>query len=315
LPLRELRALAESERAEWFIAHTQSVLPVAAAAARRWNARLGFDCEDLLALAPSDPAEIVRKIEGAYLGSCAYVSVTSRAMAARLRLDYPELQPEILYNVFPAQLAAKMAPPHQRPASNRLRLYWFGQTIGPGKGIEEAIEAAGLLGEKVELHFRGQVAARFVPTLEELKRRTGVAVHFHPHAHYEELIAGMEQFDVGLALERPEHGNYSVTVTNKFFSYLLAGLAIAATDTPGPREIMEQVSGAGFVYPAGRAHLLAEGLERWIRDRRALVAAQRAAWTAARQRFCWEVEQEHFLAQVGGGAATGMPLVAESARG
>ena len=56
----------------------------------------------------------------------------------------------------------------------------------------------------------------------------------------------MEAFDVGLALERPENANYSRTVTNKLFSYLLAGLAVAASDTPGQRQVMSQVPNAGI---------------------------------------------------------------------
>jgi len=105
----------------------------------------------------------------------------------------------------------------------------------------------------------------------------------------------MDEFDVGLALERPDNGGYSRTVTNKVFSYLLAGLAIAATDTPGQREIMGQIRSAGFLYHAGDARGLADGLRKWLNDHNALRKAQQAAWEAARLKYCWDLEKDKFL--------------------
>ena len=63
----ELTKIAASEPSDWFIAHSHAALPVAAAAAARWNARFGFDCEDLLAHAPGEPREFLRAIEAKYL--------------------------------------------------------------------------------------------------------------------------------------------------------------------------------------------------------------------------------------------------------
>jgi len=59
--------------------------------------------------------------------------------------------------------------------------------------------------------------------------------------------------------------------------------------------VLEQIATAGFLYPAGKADILADKLSRWAVDRRALVGAQQAAWNAARARFCWEIEQAKFL--------------------
>jgi glycosyltransferase involved in cell wall biosynthesis len=106
----------------------------------------------------------------------------------------------------------------------------------------------------------------------------------------------MDQFDVGLALEPLENRNAALTQSNKIGSYFLAGLAIAATDTPGQREVMDQAQDAGFLYAPGKPELLAQGLQRWVEDRKALRSAQQAAWEAARSRFCWDFEKEKFFA-------------------
>jgi len=294
--LTEMRELAARDPADWFIAHSQAALPVAAAAAARWKARLGFDCEDLLAYAPGEPSDVLRKLEAKYLPRCAYVSAASTLMAEQLARDHHLSPPLALYNVFPLELAQRMPAPSERPPASVLRLHWFGQTIGPGRGLEDAIAALAHLSDGVELHLRGNPSEGYREKLENLAGAARQRLFFHPALDHDEVVRAMELFDVGLALERPEHGNYSRTVTNKLFSYLLAGLAVAASDTPGQREVMSQIPAAGFVYPAGDSRTLAAGLLLWVRDRQSLRAAQQASWNAARTRFCWDCEREKFLA-------------------
>ena len=296
LALGEMRELAAREPADWFIAHTQAALPVAAAAAVRWNAHLGFDCEDLLAHAPNEPRVLLRAIEAKYLPGCDYVSTASPLMAEQLVRDHAIPPPAVLYNVFPLELARGMLAPRERPADGGVRLHWFGQTIGPGRGLEDAVAALARLPGEVELHLRGNPAAGYREKLEALAGKERKRLIFLPPIEHDQVIRAMESFDIGLALEAPDHGNYSRTVTNKFFSHLLAGLAVAASDTPGQRQVMSRIRGAGFLYPAGNAGALAEGLMSWVRDRQSLRVAQQAAWQGARTCFCWDREREKFLA-------------------
>jgi glycosyltransferase involved in cell wall biosynthesis len=300
--IRELLTKAISEPADWFIAHTQPALPIAAAAAQHWGAQLGFDCEDLLTGRDGNSLEnqITRVLERTHLSRCHYVSVPSPGIGSALQQQNRIPTPTVLYNVFPLHLADGMLSPKDRTSSSRLRLHWVGQTIGPGKGIEDAFAAAAHLGDVAELHIRGMVANGYESLLRDLERHYGVKAKFHPVVHHDELVRTMDQFDVGLALERPEDGMYSVTVTNKFFLYLLAGLAIAATDTIGQRHVMHQIPEAGFLYPAGNPELLAEKLHAWAVHRSQLLAAQQAAWDAARNRFCWDKEQSKFLQLLNG---------------
>ncbi len=290
----ELLRLALAGPADWFVAHTQTVLGAAARAARKWKSRLGFDCEDLLSEVNPSTSEMVRAVERAYLPACDYVSAASRTMAARLQQQYPTA-PAVLYNVFPLAQVERLLPPQQRPANAALRLHWVGQTAGPGKGLEEAVEAAALAGGGVELWVRGTPAGNFGAQLERMAREKNVPLTFLPQVHHDELAGTMGSFDVGLALERVTDPNYSMTVTNKFFLYMLAGLAVAATDTPGQREVLDQAPAAGFVYPCGRPDLLASQLRRWRDDRAGLRAAQSAAWQAAHERFCWDLEKTRYL--------------------
>jgi Glycosyl transferase 4-like domain/Glycosyl transferases group 1 len=300
--LPELTKLASAEPADWIIAHTQPALPAAAAAAKYRKTRLGFDCEDLLSETGDPSCEAIRAIERRYLPECQYVSVTSNCMAAHLVRTYSIVSPVVLYNVFPVSLAEGLMPPLTRPAYSRLRLHWVSQTLGIERGLQDILEACAGLGEKVELHLRGHASEERRSVILDFAERCGVAksITFHPLIEHDEVVKSMGQYDVGLALERPDHQNYSRTVTNKLFSYLLAGLAIAATDTPGQREILDQVPSAGFLYPAGNSTVLAEKLGNWIDNPGLLLEAKQTAWDVARSKFCWDVEEANFLRLLGG---------------
>lgn len=300
LALRELKWLAMRWQADWFIAHTQAALPAAAAATRRWNARLGFDCEDVLTEHPDNPRDIVRQIEQAYLPRCDYVSVPSHVIAERLAAEYGIQSPLVLYNVFPLKLAAGLKPPAMRPRHSKLRLHWFGQVIGPGRGIEEAIRAVGILGNAVELHLRGHISPSFQENLMRLARESdaGDRVFFYDQVPHDDLIGTLDEFDVGLALEQSNYSHYALTVTNKLFSYMLGGLAVIATDTPGQREVLAELPGVGFLYPAVNVERLTSCIRVWIENPVCLRVAQQAAWEVARTRYCWDIEQTQFLSAV-----------------
>jgi glycosyltransferase involved in cell wall biosynthesis len=123
-------------------------------------------------------------------------------------------------------------------------------------------------------------------------------IHFYPQVHPGELLSRCAEHDVGLALEQPVSRNRLETVTNKIFFYLLAGLAVAATDTPGQRRVMSEVPDAGFLYSPGDHAALARGLQRWLDDPAALQRARAAALEAARTRWSWEIEREQLLRAV-----------------
>jgi glycosyltransferase involved in cell wall biosynthesis len=207
------------------------------------------------------------------------------------------VSPIVLRNVFPLSLADGMLPPSKRARHAKLRLHWFSQTIGVGRGIEDAVQALEFLGSEVELHLRGSLSDAYRGQLKRLSSRCGVSSQLftYPQVDHDELIRMMSDFDIGLALERPGDPNYSLTITNKIFSYLLAGLPVVATETPGHLEAICDIPAVSASYTAGDPRALATRIERWLCDPEALQAAQQSAWDLARERFCWDHEAQKFL--------------------
>lgn len=298
-----LRAAIDT-RADFFIAHTQGALPIAARAAAHAGVGFGFDCEDLLAEEMADGLRnpsvrrAILDIERTHLPKALYVTATSRAMSAYLARQYAIPEPAVIYNVFSRANFDGLPPPSRRRERETLELVWISATIGPGRGLEDAVLALARLPEAVRLTIFGRMLPSYEPQLRALADRAGVWARMSIEAvlRPQDIASAMSRFDVGLSLDLNNCANRSLTVCNKVFEYLQAGLALAMTDTPGQREIMETTPAAGFIYPPGDAAALAGQLGRYLANRDALTTAQTAACDAGRERYNWDHDREVFLA-------------------
>jgi glycosyltransferase involved in cell wall biosynthesis len=99
-------------------------------------------------------------------------------------------------------------------------------------------------------------------------------------------------YHVGLALEPGFCGNNEVALSNKAFTYILAGLAVVFTDTPGQRGLAKDLGLGGFLYSPGDIEKLAHGFKLWSENPAQLLAARKAAWAAACRRWHWHHSEE-----------------------
>lgn len=298
-----LRAAA-AEPADVVIGHNLQALPVAGRAARLLGARLGFDIEDLhsgeLRDAPEDALQrrVVAAVESRWLSRCDFLTASSEGIATEIASMYGVTRPTVVLNVFPlTELDHEVALDGERPSGARVSLYWYSQVVGAGRGIEEALLALAQLPTDVHLSLRGERDATFASWMDREARRLGIEARVHLAAPVpaDELVVRASAHDIGLALEQPTTRNRQLCVTNKIFTYLLAGIAVAATDTEGQRGVMREAAGAGFLHPAGDADALARGLSALAAHPDALGAAKRRAREAALRQFHWERERDKLV--------------------
>ena len=308
----DLRRAAASAPADVFIAHNLGALPAAASAARHWRARLGFDAEDFhrgeLAITPATAPQraLVGAIEQRYMPYCHYVTAASDGIADAYVRAIGIPRPTTVLNVFPhADLHAAVEPAslaNEVPRGAR-SLHWFSQTIGPGRGLEDAVRALARLPPDVLLSLRGGWAEGYQDQLRGLAEALGVGrrVRVLAHCPPNEVVRRAAEHDVGLALEVGLTVNRDVCVTNKIFTYLLAGLPVAASATTGQRAICAEIPRATQLYDPGDA----EGLARAATS--LLGAEARAAAEAARGRYVWDAEKHIVLNLVGDVVARPLP--------
>ncbi len=289
-------------RADLYIAHYVSALPAAAAAARRHGGLLGFDAEDFHSGEgtglPDDAfrMKMVEAVEGATLSSCVHLTAAAPMIGEAYAVRYGLAVPRTLLNVFPLS----MAPP--TPANRHgegLKAYWFSQTIGLDRGLQAFIEAMARTRVPVTLDIRGSNRWGHGDTLLALARSLGIEgrVRLLPMAPPQEMARLAAQCDIGLSLETEISENRRLCLTNKIFTYLLAGIPVIMSDTPAQRRLAPDLGDAGRLVsladPAGMARVLDD-----LAAPPAFDAASALAWRLGRERYNWEHEQAGLLQSV-----------------
>jgi hypothetical protein len=303
---RPLRRAALATPADLYVAHYPAALPAAAAAARKNGARYAYDAEDFhLGDWPDDPAwdgerRLVREIEGRWLPGCAYATAASPGIADAYAETYGIERPRVVLNAFPlAQAAARPTPAGMaRPGPS---LYWFSQTIGPDRGLECAVHAIGLARTRPHLYLRGTPAAAFPEQLLDLARAAGAGGRVHllaPEEPYrmEELAAA---YDAGLAAETGHTASRRLCLTNKLFSFLLAGIPPLLSDTPAHCRFAEEAGLTDLLYARDDPAALADLLDRVLGPPPFLAAARAKAWQLGQEWCNWERESRHLVEAVG----------------
>lgn len=264
--------------------------------------RMAVDLEDWYSedLLPEDrvgrPMRLLKTAESFALNRALYVSTTSQVMSEAMAQSYASPAPLVIRNVFPLQARCRLdrAESGEAPA-----FVWFSQTIGPGRGLEFFIDAWLRLRRRTALHLVGDDrrghAARLATCIPADRRRD-----FHVHAAVPpaELPDLLARFDFGLAVEPAYPTNRDLTISNKLFQYMNAGLAVVATDTLGQMEVMNQTPGIGLAARIEDPGALAADLDATLSGPGRLRAMQEASRAAAERRFCWDRERQVLLEAV-----------------
>jgi glycosyltransferase involved in cell wall biosynthesis len=302
--LGELTRASQLENAELYIAHNLPALPAAAAAASTFNSKLGFDAEDYhrgeFRDTTSSDFSLTKQIEEYYIPRCDYLTAASVGIADAYLDALNVRRPIPILNVFSRTARNEGFDSSDIGKERRgtgLSLYWCSQTIGSDRGLDDALEAIQRLRPFAHLHIRGTWAEGYEDTFMQRVRELDIAkwVHVAAAVPPNELIARAAQHDVGLALEPGDRPNNRIAASNKLFTYLSAGIAVAATNVPGQADVLREIDGAGFLYPPGQSEALAAGLRQWLDHPAQLLDAKQQSNEAGKTRYCWEVESKKLV--------------------
>jgi glycosyltransferase involved in cell wall biosynthesis len=301
--IKELLAAAEEVGAKYHIMHLEQGLWVGMKLLEK-GYRVGVDFEDWYSedLLPearrTRPVRMLRALERTLLREAEHTACPSFAMSRALAREFACAQPMVIHNACPWSARNLIDRSiKDRRDGRRPSIHWFSQTMGLGRGLEDLVAALPQVSHDVEIHLRGRMIAGFDRWVRaRLPEYWQDRVFFHPTVTNEELLSRIAEHDIGFAGEMKYSKSRDLTVTNKILQYLLAGLAVVASDTQGQTEVGERAPQAVSLYPSGDAGQLAERLNALVAYPDKLRAAKAAALQAAEGIFCWE-RQERTLVQ------------------
>jgi glycosyltransferase involved in cell wall biosynthesis len=291
---------AARHRADLYIARYLPALPAAHRAAQVNGAKYGFDAEDFhmaeLHEYPGSTPEIERRrrIETAYLPDATTFTAASPMIAEEYERAYGR-KPEVIHNVFP--LCEAPATPAAPQADGPPSLYWFSQTTGPGRGLEQMIEIIAAMKTPVRLSLRGHVGDSYRAKLTTLWKQSGAAekLEFLVPDEAPKMARLAAQHHLGLAIELNEPYHHTVCLANKIFVYLLAGLPVLLSRTPAQEAIARELDDAAILIDLDQPKETAAKLDAYFADPSRQQIAHEAAWNLGQTHWNWDAEKEKFL--------------------
>jgi glycosyltransferase involved in cell wall biosynthesis len=227
---------------------------------------------------------LANRIERYVIRSATFATAGSPMIADAYRHAHG-VRPLPIHNTF------SMAPGATDPgAADALRLYWFSQTLGQGRGLDDVVRAAGEAGEPIELHLRATPVQQYLESLRQLQAAAApnLRLVIHDPSKPDDMVQLARAYDAGLSCEEPEVINRRLCLTNKIFTYLAAGTPVILSRTPAQSALERDLGDAAFGYECSDVSGLAGVLRTLARDASLRCASRRAAKAAAARRWHWE---------------------------
>jgi glycosyltransferase involved in cell wall biosynthesis len=282
-----VRAIA-AEPADFVYGGTTGAMAAVAESAAQLRVPYGVDFEDLYSAEHAPAAEVTNvlaaRIERQVISGAAFATAGSPMIADAYERAYG-VRPIPVHNTFSIAEPPSVSEAEQRP----LRLYWFSQTLGAGRGLEDVIRGIGKLDAAVELHLRARPIPSYVDALMSLQRVVAprlTIVHLDP-APPDDMVRLAQPYDAGLACDEPLGLSRQLCLANKIFTYLAAGVPVVLSRTPAQAKLETLLGAAAFGYECGDIDGIAHVL-RCLLDAEVRRQAQCAARSAAERRWHWE---------------------------
>jgi len=285
----ELVRAAAAEPADLIYGGTTGALAAVGEAAGRLGIPYGLDLEDFHTGERSAQVGqfgvIAERVERHVLPGAAFLT-TSSPMIADAYADKYGRRPRVIHNTFSLDLPE----PAESLEGMPLKFYWFSQTLGPGRGLEDFIRAAGFAKLTGELHLRAGTKQPYLHELLRFARDAAptLSLRLLDPAGPDAMVHLARGYDLGLSGEEPSVINRRLCLGNKIFTYLAAGVPVLLSATPAQTLLGRELGPAGIVYEPGDVAGLAERLACLVRDARLRVQARMAARAAAVRRWHWE---------------------------
>jgi glycogen(starch) synthase len=296
------KVLREVPPCDLVIAHDYYTYVLAEALALRDRASLAIDCHEY-AMEQYDyrshteerarqqwhytTRPYVDALQRYFFNTADAVSTVSDGIADLLASDYGLTRPPAVIRSVPFY-----EPMPFRPCGEQIQLVYHG-LVSPTRNLDVAVRSLALCRPEFRLTIRGPVTPGYDVELLRLAGQVGCAdrLKLAPPVPFADLVRSANEADVGYFVFDNFSRQREFTSPNKFFEYMMAGLALVVSDVRElSRFISERETGVlvGEFSPDSVAATI-NALDRTAIDR-----MKKKSLEAARD-LCWEQEQRKLV--------------------
>ena len=179
-----------------------------------------------------------------------------------------------------------------RPTGDRIRVLYHGIVV-TGRGLEQAIDSVASWRPEFELTIRGPGNPDYTDALRQRIWHAQVEdrVHLVPPVPMTSLVAEATGFDIGF-FTLPGHSRHNqFALPNKFFEYVMAGLALCVSELPEMARLMGEYQ-LGVLIPSLDPAAVAAAINGLDRER---IDTYKRNALAAAEELCWEQESARMV--------------------
>jgi glycosyltransferase involved in cell wall biosynthesis len=232
------------------------------------------------------------------------VVVSEESRVRCLRLGVPDDRLVIVGNTPENVEALGTCPPMPadlQPWKGRPKALFVGTLIGD-RGVTAAVQAMTLVTRDVPdaaliVVGDGPDRIRIQATIDQAGLGNHVALLGWRESP--DLTAYYHHADVGL-LPFQDTPHIRITLANKLFDYMAAGLPVIAVDVPPMHRIVNE-TGAGVLYPPGDTAGLARAIVERLRDPSSRATFGARGRRAVATKYCWREDEKRLVASIGRG--------------
>jgi glycosyltransferase involved in cell wall biosynthesis len=290
---------ARREPAQVYHANDANTLPAAWLAARSAKAAMLYDSHELETgrnFGSSQLAGLYRIMwawpERLFIHKASAVMSASPSYAEEIARLYHITKPRVILNCpvwKPSPSSDRLHSELGIPASQKVILYQG--RVAAGRGIENFLTAV------QQVQGTAGVVLGDGPSLEALRQRVQLGkwqrVYLPGKVSLSDLPDYTASADIGMVLIQPTCQSYRLSLPNKLFEYLHAGLAVVGSDLPEIGRVIREHQ-VGEVTDPDDIEAIAASLHRLLDDPDRLERAKANALQAATH-FTWQQESQRLL--------------------
>ena len=272
--------------------HSLKSLPVAVLAKLFLDSKLVYDAHELETEANGLKGKlkvICRVFEKFLIKFTDEVLTVSDLIAEHYRTQYPGISPIVIRNIPQLELQSSSKSNLRTildiPKNDILLLYLGG--LVTGRGIERALSCLSKKLDKFHVAFIGS------GTLEKKIKSISILenqIHHYGPVAPDEVVSYAKAADIGLCLIEDLCLSYRLSLPNKLFEYLLAGIPVIINDLPEQRKFVEKYN-CGWVLSDSENDLYNFLKELSLKD----ILDKKSGAEKVRTDLNWEREVEPYI--------------------